>query len=70
MSLCAYGWAFYCLYSNSITKVEAGLTVGFYFIMLIFAYIIDRLVYCVRQWRKTKVVDEEADTFDPTYGLT
>lgn len=50
VSLLAYGWTFYCLFNDSISKHEAGLTVGFYFIVLIAAYIIDRLVYfCCRR---------------------
>ena len=65
----AYGWTFYCLFNDSISKHEAGLTVGFYFIVLIAAYIIDRLVYfCCR---RSNQIDQEGEKIqDPTFGKT
>lgn len=67
-SLLAYGWAFYCLRSNSISRQEAGLTVAFYVVLLLLGYLIDRLIQPCRRCLLRK--PEQEETTDPTFGLT
>ena len=45
VSVLAYGWVFYCLYDNVITKLEAGLTCGFLLLFIILSYGLDRIVF-------------------------
>jgi solute carrier family 8 (sodium/calcium exchanger) len=41
-SMLAYIWAFYCLIDYEVTVLEAWLTLGFMFVLLILAYIADK----------------------------
>ena len=57
-SLLAYGWVFYCLFDNTISRLEAGLTVGFFFIVLILVYSIDKIIFLCKKQKDDKTLDK------------
>jgi Ca2+/Na+ antiporter len=62
-SLLAYGWIFYCLFDNTLSRLEAGLTVGFFFILLILAYSFELIIFFCKKKNDYK-------TMDRTFGKT